>query len=102
MKDSHFNSKVIQKLQEFESLEDIQPSAGWNDSLMRKLKSSGSNHPGRSVTARFAIIVILIIAANLGFILNLFNNHSRRSETLSTEYHIISSEFLINPLSANN
>ena len=40
MKKSELNNKVLQKMNDFESLEDIQPSTCWHQSLMGKLASA--------------------------------------------------------------
>ena len=93
------HNKAIQALKEFESLEDIQPSAAWNDSLMKRLESSGVHPASGNPVPKVAWVLLVFILANVGLILTLISGSSRQSFDRGKELHAISSEFLINPTS---
>lgn len=97
MKEQELNSRVQQTLDMFESLEYIQPSAGWDQSLSEKLASSASNHPSSFQTARSVIVMLVVILLNVGIILTFITNDNRRSFNRSHDLQAISKEFLINP-----
>jgi hypothetical protein len=99
MKESEIYSQVSQKVREFESLEDIQPSSDWNQSLMARLATS-KVHPGPEFpTGKSALALTFIILINIGVILSMISNNNRQSFSRSNDLEAISKEFLINPTS---
>jgi hypothetical protein len=99
MKEPAFNDKVIRKLNEFEAIQDIQPSAGWNDLLMKKIESAKPVHVSTMPSAGYVISVLFIVLLNLGFVLSSILNKSNTQSSKDTEMQVISQEFLINPIS---
>jgi hypothetical protein len=103
MKESELNNKVEQTLMEFETMGNIQPSADWNQSLMKRVASSKPYSSSIFYSVNLAIVTILIIILiNLGFILNTIINDSRQSLNRSNDLEVISKELLINLNSVNN
>jgi hypothetical protein len=99
MKESEFTEKVIRKLNEFEIMQDIHPSAGWRESLMEKIASSKPRHVSNTPSAGFVVSVLFIVLLNLGFVLNSIINNSHKPSFKENEMHLISEELLINPIS---
>ena len=102
MKESAFSDKVMQKLNEFEMMQNIQPSAGWNESLMNKIASAKSGSASNLSSARFAIPVLFIVLINIVFFLNTIITNSQQDSYKDKELQVISEEFLINPISIKN
>jgi hypothetical protein len=104
MKESSIDSIVSQKLNEFESLKNIEPSPGWNRSLINRLASL-SPASVSTVTygsTRFIITVLFFILINFGFILNSIIHNSHHNLYKDKELETISQELLINPVSIKN
>jgi hypothetical protein len=102
MKESLLGDKILQKLNEFETLENIQPSEDWNQSLMQKI-GSASTRPIKGLSAaKFAAAALIILLVNISFILNSVIRDSKQPMPHDSELQIISKEFLINPVSINN
>lgn len=84
---------------EFESMEEILPSSGWDQSLMARIAATktpaGSNIP----PVKPALVLLFIILINVGAILTMISSTSRQSFSRSNELKMISKEFLINPTS---
>ncbi len=99
MKESEIYSQVSQKVREFESLEDIQPSSDWNQTLMNRLATSRIHSGPDFPPAKSALALIFIILINIGVILSMISNNTRQSFSRSNELQAISKEFLINPTS---
>jgi hypothetical protein len=102
MKESAFSDKVIHKLNEFEMMENIQPSAGWNESLMNKIASAKSGSPSNLPSAGFAIPVLFIVLVNIVLFLNTIITNSYQGSYKDKELQVISEELLINPISIKN
>jgi hypothetical protein len=102
MNESELNSKVFQKIKEFESIEDIFPSSEWNQELMRKLDSSSQFSSKTFPVAKYTFLIIFFILINVGFIITMMNKNTQSSNDRSQELQEISKEFLINPNSINN
>lgn len=102
MKEPEFKNKVSQKLGEFESLENIQPSADWNSSLMSRLDSAKTDSSLTFSAIKFVIIALLIVLINVGFILNALINDPQKTNQRNSDLQTISKELLINPNSINN
>ena len=102
MKESALSDKVMQKLNEFEMMANIQPSAGWNESLINKIASAKSDPASNLSSARFAIPVLFIVLVNIVFFLNTIITNSHQDSYKDKELQVISEEFLINPISIKN
>lgn len=102
MTDPDMNDLVLKKLNEFESLESIRPSAGWNESLVKKLDSARAHSISAHSFSGFTFAVILAVLINLGFILNSIIHNSDKSLYKDKEFQVISEELLINPISYKN
>ena len=99
MKESEIYSQMSQKVREFESLEDIQPSSDWNQALMNRLATSKIHRGPVFPPVKSALALVFIILVNLGVILSMISNNNRQSFSRSSELNAISKEFLINPTS---
>lgn len=102
MKESAFSGKVMQKLNEFDMMQNIQPSTGWNESLMNKIAAAKSGSASNLPSARFAIPVLFIVLVNIVLFLNTIINNSHQVSYKDTELQVISEELLINPISIKN
>ena len=104
MKKSSIDGKVFQKLNEFETLKNIEPSSGWNSSLMNRLASLSSASVSTVTygSTRFVITVLFFILINVGFILNSIIHNSHHNLYKNKELETISQELLINPVSIKN
>jgi hypothetical protein len=102
MKESALSDIVTQKLNEFEMMQNIQTSAGWNESLMNKIASAKSGPALNLSSARVAIPVLLIVLVNIVFFLNTILSNSHQDSFKDKELQVISEEFLINPISIKN
>jgi hypothetical protein len=102
MKESELSNKIIQRLNEFETLEYLNPSANWNQSLMNKLTSAKLKATSKISTNKPFIMVLFIVLINIGFILNEVIGDSRQAKYRDKELQVISKELLINPVSINN
>ena len=102
MKEQELNNKVSQTLQEFESMENIQPSAEWNNSLMQKLSVAKPNSIAGFSSSKFAVLMLFVVMANIGFVFKTVMNDSQQTPNRDKELQVISKELLINPISINN
>jgi hypothetical protein len=102
MKESAFSDKVVQKLNEFERMQNIQPSAGWNESLLNKIASAKSGSASNLPSAGFAIPVLFIVLVNIVLFLNIIIDNSYQGSYKDNELQVISEELLINPISIKN
>ena len=68
MKKQELENRVSQVLHEFDSLENLQPSTEWNDSLMQKLSVTKPNSIALYSTSKLAILILFVVMANVGFI----------------------------------
>jgi hypothetical protein len=102
MENSGLDRKVSNILHEFEKLGDIQPSDDWNQSLMSRLSSTRPNSGGMSSITPFALMVLLFLLVNLGFITTSIIGDSTQAQPRNKELLVISNELLINPISLNN
>jgi hypothetical protein len=102
MKEPKLNTDVQHALEKFEMLENIQPSANWNQSLMDRIATKNSSSSLKSSTTKYVVLVLLIVLANVGFALTSMMHRSRQSSPRSKELQLISKELLINPTSLNN
>ncbi len=102
MKEQELNNKVSQILNEFESMEGIQPSSDWDASLLKKLNYSKHNKFISSPLINIAAVVVVVVIINAGFLVNLLSKPTNESITRKDELQIVSKELLINPTSIND
>ena len=102
MKESAFSVKVMQKLNEFEMMQNIQPSVGWNESLMYKIASAKSGSTSNLPSTGFVIPVLFIVLVNIVLFLNTIITNSHQGSYKDKELQVISEELLINPISIKN
>lgn len=102
MKEQELNTRVSQTLQEFESMENIQPSAEWNDSLMQKLSVAKPNSIATFSSSKYAVVMLFVVMANIGFVFTAVMNDSPQAPNRDKELQTISKELLSNPSSINN
>ncbi len=101
MIESELNKKVMQKLNEFEAIEEIQPTSDWSLSLMNRLDNTKPNSSSRYTPMRFAAIIVFFVLINIVFILNI-NHSSQQNLGRNLELQIISKELLVNSNMINN
>ena len=102
MKESAFSGQVMQKLNEFEMMQNIQPSVGWNESLRNKIAYAKSGSASNLPSARFIIPVFFIVLVNIVLFLNTIISTSQQGSYKDKELKVISEELLINPISIKN
>lgn len=101
MKDQEISSRVQQKLDEFERMDKIYPSADWNSSLMGKISSANQYSPVKFSTIRMNVLLLILILINVGFLLTTLAADSLKDRNRATDLRVISHELLINPVSIN-
>jgi hypothetical protein len=102
MRESVVSEKADQRLREFETIGNIQPSQGWDEALMKRIESA---KPGSAISLSFSglvIPIILVVLLNIGFILNFAIKNSQQTSFKNQEFTVISEELLINPVSIKN
>ncbi|CAN5533473.1 hypothetical protein BH11BAC2_BH11BAC2_16480 [soil metagenome] len=103
MQNQELNSKIDQRLQEFDAMEGIAPSADWNSSLMSRLEKSKPNSTRSFVKESYKLVILLLLVINIGFVVNVIqNSKSVDSISRNTELQKVSSELLINAIISNN
>ena len=102
MKEQELHNRVAQTLQEFESMENIQPSGEWNDSLMQKLAGAKQNSTTTFYLPKYAVVILFLVMANIGFVFKTVMDDSQQTPGRDKELQVISKELLINPGSINN
>lgn len=98
MKERDIDTRIMQTLKVFESLEDIQASPGFNQLLNDRIAGNRMAPETNYQTASSAVVLLFVILINIGIILT-FSNISSRSLQRGNELRAISKEFLINPTS---
>ncbi|MFZ4592067.1 MAG: hypothetical protein ACOYN6_13780 [Ignavibacteria bacterium] len=96
MKAQTKDESVMQKLNEYESLENIQPSAEWNNSLMSKLNSAKPNKNKGYSSLGIVVIVTFIVVINLGFLIKSLMDNTEDSQQRNMDLQVISKELFIN------
>ena len=102
MKKSEINNKVQQALEEFETIENIQPSTGWELSLMEKVSSKNLRPTSTFSKTKIVGVVIFFALINVGFFLSMMLHNTQQGLGRNRELQLISKELLINPTSLNN
>ncbi len=93
MKPNALNEKVIEKLQEFETLENIHPSSDWDAKLQMKLQLNTTIKT--NFIGKYNLILVCIIVLNCGLIVFSLVNELKRTTTRTTNLELISNELLI-------
>lgn len=93
MKSNTLNEKVLKKLHEFETLENIHPSSDWDTELQLKLQLNSSIKT--NFISQYSVILVCIVLLNCGLLL--FSVFNKPKETISrtTNLELISNELLI-------
>ena len=102
MKESELNNKVQQALDEFGSIENIQPSPGWELSLMEKVSATGLRPASTFSKTKLVVVVMFFALINVGFFLSVMLHDSQQGLSKNRDLQIISKELLINPTSLKN
>jgi len=102
MEEKTLNNRVVQMLNELDTIEDIQPSADWNHALMNKLYASKYSLRLVSPSVKLVIMVLFILLINVGYIISTMIFSPKHDILRNKELQVISKEFLINPTSINN
>ncbi len=102
MKESELHSHITQTLNEFDTIEKIQPSPAWNASLFERLSSAKTESHYKVFVSKTTMMFVVIVLINLGFILNIFLSDSQHVSDRNKDLQLIAKEFLINPTSTNN
>jgi hypothetical protein len=102
MGNSEVHNRIADMLREFDTLEEIHPSARWNQSLHDKLSVSKSGYRVRKPNQLLVAMIIIVIMLNAGFILKTMTAESGRPAHRSIDLQVISNELLFNPVSENN
>jgi hypothetical protein len=102
MKKQELNNKVLQTLQEFESIPSLQPTEAWEQDLMSKIDTAKLHHASPISKTKIIVVILFIAAINIGFLLSAVVHHSHQTLSRNSDLQVISKEFLINPTSLNN
>jgi len=93
MKSNELNEKVLKKLQEFETLENIYPSPDWDTELHIKLQLNSSIKA--NYISKYNFILVCIVLLNCGLILFSLFNEPKQTTSRTTNLELISNELLI-------
>ncbi len=100
MKETEIDNQVSRMLMQFEDLDNLQPSEGWNEALTKKL--STTKQISAMPKSKLLMVSMFFIILNAGFIVKIFLSSSNAGANNNTSLQTISKEFLINPISLNN
>jgi hypothetical protein len=98
MKEAELNSKVSQKLADFEMVGNIMPSSEWNELLMKRISVADSGSRSNHSVTKYTIVMIFIVLVNLGFIVNSLARNTQRSSDRTSDLNTISKEMMVNPI----
>ena len=98
MENQSIHKEVKESLERFELLAEIQPSEGWEETLNRRLTSSGRGKARPLLTFAMAALVLI----NAGFIIKVFVAGDNADTQKRQKMEAIAGNILINPDSANN
>ena len=103
MKKTEINPKVIEMLNDFDNLETMNASDGWNQALMQKLVESEGKHVSNSALPKYYITIIFIfILMNSVCIFNMFKQAQQPTFNRLAKLNLISKELLIPNVTLNN
>ena len=80
MKTDTLHDKLNQKLKEFEVLENIEPSANWNDDFMAKLADSKTKTNNISVS-KITTLMLCFVVINICFLITVIHTESKENAT---------------------
>jgi hypothetical protein len=98
MEDPKINEIISKTLNEFDLMEQLQPSAGWNESLMDRLGRSAPVSSSRMPRAAIVAVMVMIVL-NLAIFISQLKTSRGGPDGRDAEYRIISHELLSNPVS---
>jgi hypothetical protein len=104
-KDSEPEDKISQTLKSFENIEPIESSSDWEKTLMDKISASKSNPEGLNITSpKFMVMIVTLIAVNIGFVANVLNNSSKdlSKPSRDTDLQQLSKELFTGTTSTKN
>lgn len=100
MAEKELYEQVDKLLTAFETLEPIQPSAEWEQSLLSKMNEATLIKP-RFIN-RWGIVVVLLLLINVTLIVKMMKPKIENAATQYPSFQIISNALFINPLPANH
>jgi hypothetical protein len=106
-KDSELEDKISQTLKAFENIEPIESFSDWEKTLMDKISASKSksNPEGLNITSpKFMVMIVTLIAVNIGFVANVLNNSSKdlSKPSRDTDLQQLSKELFTGTTSTKN
>lgn len=93
MKSNELNKKVLKKLHEFESIENIYPSLDWEAKLKTKIQFNSSIK--NTFISKYSLTLGCVVLLNFGLLVFSIYNESKKSKTRTTNLELISNELLI-------
>ncbi|WP_264520180.1 hypothetical protein [Flavobacterium sp. N1994] len=93
MKTPELNEKVIQKLQEFESLAPISASQNWDIAMQTRLQLTHQAQP--SARGHYSLVLVGLVLVNGLFVLFSLMKTPQTETPRTTNLEVISSELLI-------
>ena len=100
MENTDIGNNVRQALESFDAIRPLSPSSQWTEGLMSKLKASRSPKVGYTGVI-IAACLTLILSGNVYYGVRILTA-SRDSSDGGHRLDTISSEFLVNPITAKN
>jgi len=103
MKESDFHNQISETLAGFDTLEYIEPSQAWEQTLMKRVSAKKSSSTSLLLKNKYVLVILFVALVNVGFILStMLSSNSKQTVQRSNDLRTISKEFLINPSSINN
>ena len=96
------HEKIRQVMNEFEFMDDLHPSAGWQDSLMDRLNLTRPVESDRIHKVIYTTAFLLLLLANAGSFITMISTRDTQDDGREKSLKTISREFLINPTSWGN
>ena len=97
MESSELKEQIQRTIDDLASLRDITPADDWNESLLRRLKTSGR----KSLSGKLIIAsVCVILSVNMACGIRLLSQNSLPDKGAGNSMEQLSKELLINPISA--
>jgi len=93
--------EALQILDKFEELQELTPSADWDQSLMSRIIQSKQSTRSKIYLSSLSVLVVLVILFNAGFVLKTVINSDSRTVSHMEEYHTLSKELFINQIPNN-
>jgi uncharacterized membrane protein len=97
MDNKEINEQVNRVLEDFASRDLLMPSPKWNESLMKRLSSTKRNS---NTIPALVLLLGLILLVNVIFDASIINRRPITSHSDDNSLELVSSELLINPISA--